>query len=296
MKTDVAIPLSKVMWHMFVVRNLLTAVLSEPCALLLSSQRAAKSVVTAITWFIPESIPQLFDMDQSVIFEPYQFSQLSDAITAFETILSNDMPEMSTFAVGQIGILRTDDLIHRAYRQITEPLQPLLQDKAKADIMEAGKCLAFRLSTASAFHVCRAIETGIDQYYEVLAGHPYHVSPNGGNNNWGAKTDALVTVGADCKVTEFLIHIRKQYRNPVTHPDVVVEEHEAVDLFVASLSAISMMLGAVKKITNQNQPLLGGYLEALETPYDAALASLGQIRSGDEEDSVSLEAETPTEN
>jgi hypothetical protein len=82
-------------------------------------------------------------------------NHLETVLQAFETILANDMPEMSTYAVSQIGILRTDDLLNGAHQQIAEPLLAILQTKAKADIIEAGKCLAFRLSTASAFHICR---------------------------------------------------------------------------------------------------------------------------------------------
>ena len=245
------------MWHMFVVRNLINAVLGEPCAMLPSSQRAARAVIAGIHGFIPESFEEIVTVDQTVEYQAYNFSGLVSRIEAFETVLSNDMPEMSAFAVAQIGILRTDDLINRAYRQIAEPLRLLLQQKAEDDISEAGKCLAFRLSTASSFHACRAIETGIDQYYEALTGETYKVSAQGGNNNWGAKTDALVKADAEEKITEFLTHIRKQYRNPVTHPDVVVDEHEAVDLFGASLSAISMMLGATKRLTESKQLLLG---------------------------------------
>jgi hypothetical protein len=273
LKTEAPIPLSRLMWHMFSVRNLLTTVLTEPCTLLMSSQRAARGVITRINNFIPEEFEEIVLVDQTRACQTWELSGVSSALTTFETVLSNDMPEMSTFAVGQIGILRTDDLIHRAYRQIAEPLQPLLQEKAKADIIEAGKCLAFRLSTACAFHACRAIEAGIDQYYEILAGKPYKISPNGGNNNWGAKTEALVQANADQKVTEFLTHIRKQYRNPVTHPEVVVDEHEAVDLFVAALSAISMMLGATKLIAEKNQPILPGLGDGLGEWY-ATVSSL----------------------
>jgi hypothetical protein len=263
-----------------------------------SSQRAASGVVGNINVFLPEDFEAIFALDQNKVYYPYQFGTLTSAITAFETVLTNDMPEMSTFAVSQIGILRTDDLINGAYRQIAEPLLPLLQKKAKADIVESGKCLAFRLSTASAFHACRAIETGIDQYYEALAGKPYKVSPSGGNNNWGAKTEALIKAGADEKVTEFLTHIRKQYRNPVTHPEVVVDEYEAVDLFIASLSAISMMLGATKAIVENNQPTFPGFAEALnagllEGLHGSTAGMLDAVRQSDEKDPLGLESGTP---
>lgn len=265
------VAVSSVAWELFIFRWRLETVMREPCPLLPASQRAIKAVMTAVAKIIPQDAQEIFDEEKGkTLVQPYVLAGITNSIKSFETILKNDMPEMSTFAVAQIGIMRTDDLINRAYRQIAAPLQKLLVDKARADILEAGKCLAFRVSTAAAFHACRAIETGIDQYYEALTGKPYEVSAKGGNNNWGAKTDAISKAGADEKVTEFLTHIRKQYRNPVTHPEVVVDEYEAVDLFIASLSAISMMLNSVKALQEKNQPLLAGLTLAEGTPSPEA--------------------------
>lgn len=238
---------SSIAWPLYLLRWSFKSLLKEPCALLPASQRSAKKIIKQLDNLVPDDVQEIFAFEKSDIFQHYELSGLAATFKDFETVLKNDMPEMSTFAVAQIGILRTDDLINSAYRQINETLQSELEKKAKDDIIEAGKCLAFRVSTASAFHACRAIETGIDQYYAALTGKPYAVSANGGNNNWGAKIIALEKEKADSKVTEFLTHIRKQYRNPVAHPEVVVDEHEAVDLFIASLSAISMMLGATKQ-------------------------------------------------
>jgi hypothetical protein len=261
------VELSAHAWPLFLYRWRLERTLEDPCPLLPASQRAVKALITTINNLVPAEVQDIFDeIKGKEVFQPYQFSSISTAIKSFETILKNDMPEMSTFAVSQIGIMRTDDLINNAFRQIAEPLRPLLKEKSKADIVEAGKCLAFRLSTASAFHACRAIETGIDQYYEALTGKPYEASVKGGNNNWGAKTEAISKAGADEKVTEFLTHIRKQYRNPVTHPEVVVDEYEAVDLFIASLSAISMILGAVRGLNEKAQPMLAGLISVDEAP------------------------------
>jgi hypothetical protein len=288
-KIDKPVLKGSIAFRLFSYRWMLKGLLQEPCALLPGCQRSLRSVIKRITDVIPsdeiEEIVEPKDKDEQI--QNYQLSWIAEEIKKFETILRNDMPEMATFAVSQIGIFRTDDLINNAHRQIAEPLQHLLQARAKVDITEAGKCLAFRLSTASAFHACRAIEAGIDQYYEALAGKPYQVSPSGGNNNWGAKTEALVKMKADEKVTEFLTHIRKQYRNPVTHPEVVVDEHEAVDLFIASLSAISMMLGATKAIKDKNQPMLKGFQDGWTEGIEAPV---GSIRSNNEESPLGLEA------
>ena len=265
-KIEGSVPKKSVALSLYGYRWSLTRLLEEPCALLPGCQRSMQAIIRRINDVFPsEDLDEIFGEnkpDSQV--QHYHLRWIVDEIEKFETILRNDMPEMATFSVSQIGILRTDDLIKNAYRQIAEPLRSLLPEKAKSDIIESGKCLAFRLPTAAAFHICRAIESGIDQYYEALAGKPYEVSPSGGNNNWGAKTEALSKVTADEKVTEFLTHIRKQYRNPVTHPEVVVDEHEAVDLFIAALSAISMMLGETKIQKRKKQMIIPG-IEAAAT-------------------------------
>jgi len=174
--------------------------------------------------------------------------------------MKNDMPEMSTFAVAQIGIYRTENLINKASLQIDESLRPVLLPLALNDVTEAGKCLAFRVPTAAAFHLSRAIETGMNQYYEALTGKPFDLKDAA--RNWAIKTDTLKGVGADEKITEFLVHIRKAYRNPITHPDVILEPSEAFNFFSQAVSVISMMLEAVKVENEKKQPMLKGLTTA----------------------------------
>jgi len=162
---------------------------------------------------------------------------------------------------------------------------------ALTDITEAGKCLAFRVPTAAAFHLSRAIETGMNQYYEALTGKPYALKDSA--RNWAVKTDALTKADADSKITEYLIHIRKAYRNPITHPDVVLEPWEAFNFFSQSIGVISMMLGAVKELDEKSQPMLDGWTDALAGALGGLNGSTSgmfdAVRSGDEEDSLSVE-------
>jgi hypothetical protein len=286
---DVDYPKRGIAWPLFILRWSLDAIIKEPCALLPASQRAARAVIKSIDGLIPESIDDIFNIDKSEMIRSYQLSSLGTTFKNFETVLKNDMPEMSTFAVAQIGIYRTEDLINKSFLQVAEDLRPLLMPLALKDISEAGKCLAFRVPTAAAFHLSRAIETGMNQYYEALTGKPYQLKDAA--RNWAVKTDELKKAGADEKITEFLVHIRKAYRNPITHPDVILEPYEAFNFFSQSMGLISIMLAAVKEITEKNQPSLPGLTGGM---YEAATAALGAafdgVRSSDEEDILSLEA------
>ena len=67
----------------------------------------------------------------------------------FETVLANELPGLATYVVSPKGIFSTDDLIANAERQISEKCRGALNEKARGDIQQAGKCLAFELPTAS---------------------------------------------------------------------------------------------------------------------------------------------------
>lgn len=276
-------------WPLFAFRWKLLGLLQEPCALLPASQRAVRAIIKSITDVIPVDIDEIAsDEWESRVVEAYHLNWIIGSIKKFETVLANDMPEMATFAVAQLGIYRTEDLINRAHLQIDESLRSLLLPLALADLKEAGKCLAFRVPTAAAFHMSRAIETGMNHYFEVLTGNPYDLKPAA--NNWAIKTKLLTENGADEKITEFLIHIRKSYRNPITHPDVILEPPEAFNLFSQAISVISLMLSAVKAKKKANQPLLAGLTEEMSEINETDSEAPGDIRSGDEENPLSLEA------
>ena len=249
---------STLAWPLFMLRWHFVGMLTDPCALLPASQRAALAVMKAIGNLVPADIDGIFKLTPEDTLSPYQFHALVTAITEFETVLKNYMPEMSTFAVDQIGIFRTEDLINKPFNQISEDLRSLLLPLALKDISEAGKCLAFRVPTAAAFHLSRAIERGMSQYYEGLTGEPYQL-PDAARN-WAKKTEALEKADADKKITEYLVHIRKAYRNPITHPDEILDSSEAFNFFSQAIGVISMMLTAVKLLDENKQPLLPGII------------------------------------
>jgi hypothetical protein len=293
-KIDGEADVSAFAWPLFSFRWKLFGLLQAPCALLPASQRAATGIIKAISDIIPEDFDKIFEAEAKATKIPqYKFGWVLSAIKKFETVLANDMPEMSTFSVAQLGIYRTEDLIHRAQLQIDESVRSMLLPLALADLKEAGKCLAFRVPTAAAFHLSRAIETGMNQYFEALTGKPYELKPAA--NNWAIKTQLLKDNGADEKITEFLIHIRRSYRNPITHPDVILEPPEAFNFFSQAISVISMMLDAVKAKNESRQPLLTGLTEEMSKPNETDPEATGDVRSGNEENPLSLEAGTPAE-
>jgi len=174
---------------------------------------------------------------------------ISQAVKEFDTVFKNDAPHMTVFTAPQKGIYDTRALITRAEQHLPETLIQFAPEQAITDIASAGRCLAFEVFTASAFHVWRALETVIGAYYTALTGETFEQAKVG--RNWGKYHDALVAEGADTKITGNIDHIRQEYRNPVMHPNVNILPDEAFGLFGVGISAITQVLQAIAAKTPQ---------------------------------------------
>ena len=138
----------------------------------------------------------LWDADPSDLVNQYQLRTIIQAAKDFETVLSNEMPGLAIYFVSTKGIYSTDDLISHAELHIPESLRKVVTSKAVEDIQQAGKCLAYEVSTASAFHMWRAVETVMSSYYEYLTkGRTFEGDKI--QRNWASYIQALNNEGAD---------------------------------------------------------------------------------------------------
>lgn len=169
--------------------------------------------------------------------------RIIDAVTAFDTVFRNDSPSMNIFSAEQKGIYRMEDLIDHADEHLPESVRKSLPAQAKMDIVAAGRCLAFNIPTATAFHMWRALEVVFGAYYVSRTNKTFKEANV--PRNWGKYIEALVHAGADRKITENLDHIRAEYRNPVMHPNVNVSAEEAFTLFGIGFSAITQVMQAI---------------------------------------------------
>lgn len=221
-----------------------------------SLKRSAGVVLRAIySLGIPEDDKPETATEDAPPIQSFQLNFLIQRAKDFETILANELPGLATYSVSPKGIFSTDDLIANAELQIPEACRPTLSEKAKADIQQAGKCLAFELPTASAFHMWRSVESIMDSYHEALTTKSF--SDAGVTRNWGTYIKALETAKAKKKITVFLDHIREEYRNPISHPNEMLELDEAFALFGPAMSVIGQMLKEILEIRVRNAAMAG---------------------------------------
>lgn len=113
-----------------------------------------------------------------------------------------------------------------------------LPDIAKYDLREAGRAIAFELPTASAFHLMRAVESVLRQFYATVVRRGRRAKM------WGEIVADIRTRRVAEKhqiLLNHLDHIRSAFRNPTQHPDAQYDVQQAQDLWSLSVDVINRM-------------------------------------------------------
>ncbi|WP_395443549.1 hypothetical protein [Caulobacter sp. UC70_42] len=182
----------------------------------------------------------------------WRWHTVTVAVTAFETVFSEEMREADTYRVPTRGIYSTSKLIDAADETFPEDLRPIIPEKTRLDWCAAGRCLAFNLLSASGFHVARAVEGTVESYYQLATGKQKTL------NSWNDYIKALeplVTAPSpdgklqpSAKVIGELKQMKDDYRNPIVHPRVVLSEPDARMLFANGESVIIAMAQEIRDV------------------------------------------------
>jgi len=180
----------------------------------------------------------------------WRWHSVTTAVTAFETVFSEEMREADTYRVPARGIYSTSKLIDAADETFPEELRPIIPEKTRSDWCAAGRCLAFNLLSASGFHVARAVEGTVESYYQLATGKQKTL--NSWNDYIKALEPLVVTPSPDgklqpsAKVIGELKQMKDDYRNPIVHPRVVLSEPDARMLFANGESVIIAMAQEIR--------------------------------------------------
>jgi|GEM_PF-5529459 len=118
-----------------------------------------------------------------------------------------------------------------------------LSNIAKADFEEGARCLLFSLPTASAIMMLRGTEDVMRQYQTYLASRDATPSTKK-LRMWGEIIKDLEGRGVSASIIGYLKYLKEEMRNPLNHPEMIVNVHEAEGIFFS-------VKDAVVKIINQ---------------------------------------------
>lgn len=194
------------------------------------SSRAAENLLT-------EVVADLAKTDKDAVLDVDQANRLRDAFKVLREVIEAE-------AGGKVAFIVTDR--RYAVSTLLEGMASLfpagafgrLPEMTQADMTEAGKCLAFELPTAAAFHVLRATEQVLREFYKswvrtkrvkVLL--------------WGAMTKDMRSrrTKPPDPLLNHLDHIREHFRNPTDHPEKIYDMEEAQNLLGLCCDAIGRM-------------------------------------------------------
>ena len=201
----------------------------------------AEKLIEVMTEIVPLDWKEIFqkvkdDGDKPV--ERSAGSKLKSTLADFETVLKAECGQLDTYFVSQKGAYSTADLVEHAELILPESVRADVSARAVSDIQAAGRCLAFDNPTAAGFHLLRAVESVMADFYFHVVGKKIPTRMR----NWGIYIKRLKKEETNSKVVGILDHIRENYRNPITHPDVFLTSEDAEVLFGVGTSAITIMI------------------------------------------------------
>lgn len=163
-------------------------------------------------------------------------------LTELETVMSLELQRHQTYLVSQIGGYSMPLLTTKAEVNILEDALAVIDEHAKKDFREAGRCLAFEVPTAAGYHAMRATENVLRQYYALVMGKPTD------RIDWATCTQELKKAGANKKVVQVLDQIRDLHRNPLMHPEEFLSMKDAISLFDIAKSAIGSLAEEIARL------------------------------------------------
>lgn len=202
-----------------------------------ASGRAIIAAIDEIGKWSAAAQPESYSKEDVAV--DWQFQQVIDKAKTFETVLSEELKTLSAYSASKKGIYSTSDLIEQAANTFPSSVLERLSKPVVQEVREAGRCLAFDVPTASGFHMLRATEGVLHEYYIAIC-KPEKKSRL---DNWGAYITALYKFTKEetntdteiqkqvKKVLALLQQIKDQDRNLIMHPEITLSANEAFVLF-----------------------------------------------------------------
>lgn len=232
--------------------------ISRPAAVEL--RKAIDSLYNGI--FIDKEGRFSFPSNETVVY-PYQFYYIKEAIRTFEAVFRAEMQVSATYKVPKKGIYDTGYLVDKSSDAFPENLFPYIAKMALSEYMEAGRCYAFGLYTASGYHSCRAAEAVLREYYTFFTG-----KTDSGEENWGRLINDLAGISngkkpspddvplAPVRTIDQIRHLKDHSRNPLSHLRSVLDEKDADELLSRAKVVIMAMASDIMEKKEAIEPVL----------------------------------------
>ncbi len=182
-----------------------------------------------------------------------QVWQIKNQKEKFKLVFLADISTLPAYLVPRKGNHEVEYLIRNGAGLFPSTLLAKAPE-TEQDAMEVGKCLAFERYTACGFHTFRVVESVARRYWDAVAGGKPRPVPE----TLGAFAAQMKICNlGDAKVHSSLEQMTKLHRNPLAHPDVILDGDEAMAAIGMAQSVVTPMLRALPDVpTTTGAPLL----------------------------------------
>lgn len=183
-------------------------------------------------------------------------ARLTRLVNEFQMIVKEELNVANLYLVLRKRGYSTEALIEAPSDIFPNGLLQHVPDAAH-DVEQVGRCLAFEVPTAAAFHLHRINEAVLRRYFAAIA--PKEEPPKSGNmGDYLSTLEKLLETMQKPSELQTLIpllrNIKDQYRNPVMHPDLSIG---SIDQSFALLDLINTAVGLMlDKIAQQSSGTL----------------------------------------
>jgi hypothetical protein len=216
--------------------------LSDKVVPITFSKTTGDNLSRALAKLVPGQVAEIPPAKLEYVLSFQDAYPIINSLREFQIVLQTELGRMDTYFISQKGIYSTSDLIERADNVLPVEIIKVLSESIRSDIKQAGRCLAFDLATATGFHIMRALEGVLRDFY-----CPAFLNKKPKGRNWNSYIQCLKGTNADPKILAILDQIRSLHRNPTIHPQEVLTINEAMTLFGIAQSAIVAMVEDASK-------------------------------------------------
>lgn len=159
------------------------------------------------------------------------------ALDSLRDELGRRLPGLYVYALTDKRAYDIDALINQPETMLSDEARSLLTDHQRDNWREAGRCLAYEVPTAAAFHVLRVVEGIVRKYYQIAAAQKF--PERSGTVSLVTYIKRLRTDGNVPRgITAALSQLRAVHRNPTMHPGPVLSQPQALSLVGLCVSVI----------------------------------------------------------
>lgn len=174
-----------------------------------------------------EVLKSLQNSPQHSTLSEKQAESIREGMQTVATIWKYEVVNLEAYIITEKR-LPVNRLLADVSKLFAESVYYVLPDIAQYDFAQAGKCIAFELPTAAAFHILRGTEDVLRSYYSALT------TPSRQHLPWGPMVRELSQISDDPPPKELLKNldnIRVSFRNPTQHPEKRYDLDKVQDLF-----------------------------------------------------------------